>query len=294
MKKIIMWFKGLFQHKPGKNAKLGWKRDLPDARDYKFKVSAPMTLPEKVDLRDKCPVIYDQGNIGSCTANSMGGVFQFEQIKQEIPNFIPSRLFIYYNTRAMEGTINSDAGATLRNTIKTMADNGACPEKMWPYHKCFKKKPTDDCYAEGLKNQVIEYLRVDHNLYNIRVCLAEGHPISFGMMLFESFMSDYVTNTGIVPMPDLSKEGSIGGHAVMLVGYDDTKQQFIVRNSWGTGWGDNGYFYLPYQYVNTANLTADYWTIRLVETPVTEQVVEETVPEQVVVTKTRRPRKNKK
>ncbi len=267
MEKFIIWIKKIFKSKPSKNAKLGWKRDLPDARDYKFKVSAPITLPEKVDLREKCPVIYDQGNLGSCTANSMGAVFQFEQMRQEIENFMPSRLFIYYNTRQIEGTIRSDAGATLRNTIKTMADKGVCPEKMWSYSRCFRKKPTQDCYEEALKHQVLEYYRVNHNLYHIRECLALGHPISFGMMLYESFMGDSVTNTGYVPMPDLSKESALGGHAVTLVGYDDTQQHFIVRNSWGKSWGDKGYFYLPYAYCNTANLTADYWTIRLVEDP---------------------------
>ena len=275
MKKIISWVRNIFRPKPGKNAKLGWKRDLPDARDYKFKVTAPITLPEKVDLRDKCPEIYDQGSLGSCTANSMGAVFQFEQMKQEIENFMPSRLFIYYNTREIEGTIRSDAGATLRNTIKTMADKGVCPEKMWNYSKCFKKKPTEDCYVEGAKHQVLEYLRVEHNLYYIRECLAQGHPISFGMMLYESFMSDLVTNTGVVPMPDLSRESAIGGHAVMLVGYDDIQRHFIVRNSWGKSWGVNGYFYLPYEYCNTPNLTADYWTIRLVEEPITEEPITE-------------------
>lgn len=283
MKKIINWFKKTFEHKPGKNAKLGWKRDLPDARDYKFKVTAPIPLPPMVDLRDKCPDIYDQGNLGSCTANSMGGVFQFEQMKQEIENFIPSRLFIYYNTREIEGTIKSDAGATLRNTIKTMANLGVCPESSWGYNKCFKKKPTDDCYADAINHQVLEYLSVEHNLYYIRLCLAEGHPVSFGMMLYESFMTDYVTNTGIVPMPDLTRERPVGGHAVMLVGYDDSKQQFIVRNSWGKSWGDKGYFYLPYEYCNMLNLTADYWTIRLVEDHIPEVTTEPEVTTDVQV-----------
>lgn len=265
MKKIINWFKKLFGYKPEKSKKLGWKRDLPDPRDYKFKVSAPITLPTMVDLRDKCPSVYDQGNLGSCGANAMGSLFQFEQMKQGIPNFMPSRLFIYYNTRVLEGTINSDAGVTLRNTMKTMVDSGVCPETMWGYNKCFRKKPSDNCYVEGLKHQVLEYLRVTHTLYDIKLCLADGNPIVFGMTLYESFMSDSVTKTGIVPMPNLQTESALGGHAVKIVGFDDTKNMLIVKNSWGTKWGDKGYFYLPYEYVNTPNLTADYWTIKLVE-----------------------------
>ncbi len=276
MKKIFDWIKGLFGHKPGINAKLGWKRDLPDPRDFKFKVSAPITLPPMVDLRPQCPDVYDQGNLGSCGANAMGGTFQFEQRKQGIPDFMPSRLFIYYNTRVLEGTVNTDSGVTLRNTMKTMVDTGVCPESMWKYSRCFKKKPTDDCYVEAVKHQVVEYLRVTHSLYEIKLCLAEGHPITFGMMLYESFMSEAVTNTGIIPMPNLPNESSLGGHAVMAVGYDDAKNCLIVRNSWGKYWGDKGYFYLPYEYVTTPNLTADYWTIRLVESPVTQENVVET------------------
>lgn len=288
MKNLFNWFKKLFGHKPGKNAKLGWKRDLPDPRDHKFKVVPQVELPKIVDLRNNCPSIYDQGQIGSCTANAMGGVFQFEQMKQQIPNFVPSRLFIYYNTRSLEGTINEDAGATLRNTMKTMVNVGVCPEKMWGYNKCFKRKPSDDCYIEAQYNQVLEYLRVTHSMYDIRYTLAQGFPVAFGMMLYDSFMSESAARTGKIPMPNLQTESSLGGHAVMLVGYNDTIREFIVRNSWGTNWGDRGYFYLPYEYIETPNLTADYWTIKLVESPTPQPEVQ-----QVTVAKTRKPKKQK-
>ena len=244
--------------------KFGWKRDLPDPRDFKFKITAPISLPDSVDLRPQCPPVYNQYNIGSCTANSMGGLFEFRQMKQGLSSFMPSRLYIYFNTRDYEGTANSDAGATLRDTMKMMVKYGACPESMWSYNKCFKKKPTPDCYVEGEKHQVIEYLRVTHTLYEIKQCLAQGNPVAFGIMLFESFMTDEVARTGQAIMP-LSTESSIGGHAVLAVGYDEKKKMLIIRNSWGTEWGDKGYFYLPYEYIETPNLAADFWTINLVE-----------------------------
>lgn len=260
--------------------KFGWKRDLPDPRDFKFKVSAPVELPTMVDLRDKCPAVSDQGNLGSCGPSAMSSAFQFEQMKQGIPDFMPSRLFVYYNTRVLEGTVNSDSGVSLRDVLKTMTDDGVCPESMWGYGKCFKKKPSDDCYITAKDNQVIEYLRVTHSLYEIKLCLAEGHPAVFGMMLYESFMSDTVTKTGIIPMPNLSTESALGGHAVKAVGYDDSKNCLIVKNSWGKYWGDKGYFYLPYEYVTTPNLTADYWTIKLVEAPVTQENIVAVVAEE--------------
>lgn len=212
-------------------------------------------------------MVYDQGRIGSCTANALGAAFQFEQIKQGIDDFIPSRLFVYYNTRTLESTVSSDAGATLRNTMKTMVTAGVCPEKMWKYYRSWKKEPTKECYDVAMENQVMEYLRVTHSLDEIKLCLADGHPVAFGMMLYESFMSDDVTRHGYVPFPKLGRERGMGGHAVLAVGYDDSQKHLIVRNSWGDQWGDGGYFYLPYEYITTPNLTADFWTIKLVENP---------------------------
>lgn len=246
--------------------KFGWKRDLPDHRDFKFKVEAPHELPSSVDLRPQMPPIYNQGSLGSCTANALGAAFQFEQMKQNKPNWIPSRLFIYYNERAMENTVNEDAGAMIRDGIKTMVKEGVCPEDMWKYNEAkFKVKPCPPCYKEALNNQIREYLRLSpHSLYEVKHCLSDGYPVVFGFMIYESMMSSYVARTGVVPVPQ-PNESPVGGHAVMAVGYDDTKECLIVRNSWGTEWGLSGYFYLPYWYITTPNVAADFWTIRLVE-----------------------------
>ena len=244
----------------------GWKRDIPDHRDFRFKITAPHELPSLVDLRHVCPPVYNQGNIGSCTANALGAAFQYEQIKQGKDNFIPSRLFIYYNERVIEGTVNEDAGAMLRDGIKTMVAEGVCPETKWQYIESkFKTKPCPACYKIALENQVTEYLRLSpHSLYEIKHCLADGYPVAFGFGLYESMMSEEVARTGLVPIPT-DNDRSLGGHAVLAVGYDDSKECLIVRNSWGSEWGDKGYFYLPYWYVTTPNAAADFWTIRLVE-----------------------------
>lgn len=248
----------------------GWKRDLPDIRDFKysakFKVDVPHELPPLIDLRQQMPVVYNQGELGSCTANALGAAFQFGQMKQQKPNWIPSRLFIYYNEREVEGTINEDSGAMIRTGIKTMVNKGVCPETMWEYKTWkFKQKPTPQCYEAGLNNQVEQYIRLSpHTLYEVKHCLSEGFPVVFGFMIYESMMTTEVTKTGFVPIPN-PNEQPIGGHAVMAVGYDDSKECLIVRNSWGAEWGINGYFYLPYWFITTPNAAADFWTIRLVE-----------------------------
>jgi C1A family cysteine protease len=245
----------------------GWLPDLPDQRDLSYAApSAVITkLPKKVDLRDKCPPVYDQGRLGSCTANAIGGAFQFELLKQKAPSFMPSRLFIYYNERVIENTVNSDNGAMIRDGIKTVNKQGVCPEDLWPYNISeFAKKPQSTCYKEALKHQVLSYHRVARDINQIKACLAQGTPFVFGFSVYESFESPQVAQTGIVNMPAKS-ETMIGGHAVAAVGYDDDQKRFIVRNSWGTRWGQKGYFTMPYDYLLHERLSNDFWMILLVE-----------------------------
>jgi C1A family cysteine protease len=246
----------------------GWVPDLPDGRDLLY--AAPprplAKLPDKVDLRKSCPSIYNQGELGSCTANAIAAALEFDQIKQRLKNVsTPSRLFIYYNERAMEGTIESDSGAMIRDGVKTVAKQGACSETSWPYEiDRFRDKPGRGCYAEGRKHQAIRYLRLNQSLGQLKGCLAEGFPFVFGFSVYEGFESPHVEATGEVEMPG-AKEEFRGGHAVLAVGYEERTQRFIVRNSWGTKWGKRGYFTMPYPYLLQSSLSRDFWTIRKVE-----------------------------
>jgi C1A family cysteine protease len=245
----------------------GWIPDLPDHRDllYSAPITALRTLAARVDLRRECPRVYDQGRLGSCTANAIAAAVQFEQKKQKLAKvFLPSRLFIYYNERVMEGTVAFDSGAQIRDGIKSVAKQGVCPETMWPYDIAkFKIKPAKKCYVEALKHRVLLYQRLVPTLNQLRGCLTSGYPFVFGFTVYESFESPKVAQTGHAPMP-APTERILGGHAVMAVGYEDARQWFIVRNSWGSRWGMSGYFTLPYAYVTHAELAADFWTIRLV------------------------------
>jgi C1A family cysteine protease len=251
--------------------KFGWVPDIPDGRDHLY--AAPSLwlkkMPAKVDLRSKCPPIYDQGQLGSCTANAIGASVQFLQMKQKLKNFVPSRLFIYYNERVMEGTVSTDSGAMIRDGIKSVGNQGNCPEKMWPYSDkdpgLFTQKPPAECYTKAVDYQALNYKRVPRNLSQMKGCLAAGFPFVYGFSVYDSFETDKVAKTGEVPMPNVSKEELLGGHAVLAVGYDEKKARFIVRNSWGTVWGIKGYFTMPYRYLLDDNLSDDFWTIRLVE-----------------------------
>lgn len=254
---------------PRKIARYGWIPDVPDQRDhlYAAPVTALAALPARADLRPQCPRgVYDQGQLGSCTGNAIAGAIEFDQMKQGLTQvFTPSRLFIYYNERVMEGTVQSDSGAMIRDGIKSVAKQGACPETLWPYVIAkFRTKPTANCFKVAGQHRAILYQRLVQNLNQMKGCLASGYPFVFGFAVYESFEGPQVAKTGQAPMPG-PNEQQLGGHAVLAVGYDDAKQRFIVRNSWGDKWGVKGYFTMPYAYLTDNNLSDDFWTIRLVE-----------------------------
>jgi C1A family cysteine protease len=256
-----------FKGTPRKVQRYGWIPDLPDQRDHTYAVAAHLVtdLPDSVDLRDQCPDVYDQGRLGSCTGNAIAAALEFDRMKQNLDDFTPSRLFIYYNERVMEGTVDSDSGAQIRDGIKSVAQQGDCPETEWPYDiSKFADAPPQSCYDDALQYKAVQYQSVSQNLADMQGCLASGYPFVFGFTAYESFESAPVARTGNLPMPR-SDEQVVGGHAVLAVGYDNQDQVFIVRNSWAEGWGDAGYFYMPYAYLLDDNLADDLWTIRLVQ-----------------------------
>ncbi len=253
--------------RPSPHGGYGWIRDLPDARDFLYAaplIRFPDGLPPSVDLRSECPPVYDQGQLGSCTANGIAGAIEFDQRKQGTKVFMPSRLFIYYNERVMEGTVNQDSGAQVRDGIKSVATLGAPPETDWPYvPQKFGDRPPPDAYIDAKQDLASAYARVAQNLGQMQGCLAEGYPFVFGFTVYESFESEAVADTGIVPMP-ASGEATVGGHCVLAVGYDSAKRAFIVRNSWGADWGIKGYCMMPFEYLLSPPLASDFWTIRSV------------------------------
>jgi C1A family cysteine protease len=221
-------------------------------------------LPASVDLRSKCPPIYNQGQLGSCTGNGIAAAIEFDQMKLGKEKFVPSRLFIYYNERVMEGTVNQDAGAQIRDGIKSVATLGAPPESLWPYDiGKFADQPSVAAYAAAKNDLVASYARVAQILQQMQGCLAGGFPFVLGFTVYESFESGDVAKTGIVPIP-APGEKVAGGHCVVAVGYSDHDRRFIIRNSWGTEWGLDGYCLMPYEYLLNSHLSSDFWTIRSV------------------------------
>src|ERR1700716_1029968 len=232
---------------PREIAHFGWIPDQPDQRDHLY--AAPphflAALPASTDLRARCPAVYDQGALGSCTANAIGGAIEFDRLKQKLPDFVPSRLFIYYNERVIEGTVHSDSGAQIRDGIKTVASQGVCPEPEWPYDiSKFTLKPSPKAYKDATADRAVSYQALVQEVNQMKGCLASGYPFVFGFTVYESFESAAVAKSGEVPLPGPG-EAVLGGHAVVAVGYDEARRRFLIRNSWGTSWGVKGYFTMP-------------------------------------------------
>lgn len=241
----------------------GWLPDLPDVRDFLWNPSLSSSsapLRPVVDMRSKCPPIEDQLNIGSCTSQALVGNIEFLQLKAGKPLLNLSRLFVYYNERLLENDVRRDSGAMLRDGIKTLVQYGVCPESTWPYKvRAFAHKPTKNAYTRARDRRIAAYFRLG-TLEQMLRCLSDGFPFVFGFTVYESFESREVQQSGILSIPGMD-EKAIGGHAVMAVGYNIDKKIFIIRNSWGTSWGMDGYFTMPFRYVEL--LADDFWTIQL-------------------------------
>lgn len=239
---------------------------LPDLRDAKLAIPPTTALPSEADLsaQPDMPPIYDQGQLNSCTANAIAAAVDFDNHLQTQKFLTPSRMWVWYQERVIEGTVTQDAGAYIRDGAKVVASLGVCPDSDWPYDPAtFANAPPPKDYSDALGDRVLTYAAVPQDLWSLKSVLAGGRPVVFGFTVYSSFESQQVANTGILPMPSPS-EAVVGGHAVVLVGYNDAVDRFRVRNSWGTGWGQQGYFEMPYLYVTSASLASDFWVMQTV------------------------------
>lgn len=238
------------------------KKSQPDARDFKHTPPPMEHLPSKVDLRPQMPPILDQQALGSCTANAASNVLRFLLRKSNLSEFQPSRLFIYWNTRVnienMKG--NQDSGCCIRDISKSIQKYHSCDEKMWTYDVTkFNVQPPIAAYNNANLHSKISYAAVPQDLNIMKLTLASGLPIIVGIQVYDSFETENVAATGLVPIPNTRIEKCMGGHCVVLVGYCDDLKQFIAMNSWGPSWGDKGFFYIPYAFMLNPSLADDFW-----------------------------------
>lgn len=248
----------------------GWRPDLPDQRDFRFALApgAQRTLPQAAAIPARImPPIWDQLDLGACTAFMAGFLHETMRRKQGLTKQTPSPLFTYWWTRYWEAGLAQtkwDSGATIRSAVRSLVKYGQPTEEAWPYRpELFTRRPPAKAVAEAEQRQALSYQRVT-SLDGIRAAIVDECPVGFGYMVYESHMTAAVERSGRVPMPSLS-EAPLGGHACSFVAYDDTKRLLKFRNQWGPSWGDKGYGYLPYEYVTNPQLCMDWWIVRQVE-----------------------------
>jgi hypothetical protein len=265
---------------PSLFGKYRWLPDPPDSRDHIYQLQPLSVAPARVDMRQYASAIEDQGQIGSCTGNSIAGLIELIDRKKSNKALDVSRLFIYYEERVLEGSVRYDAGAYIRDGIKVCYTKGAPLESLWPYiENKFATKPTAAAYTDALKRKVTGYQKCA-DFAAVKNALAAGNPVVIGFSVYDSFEGAWgdiphgQAGSGMMPYPNKNTEQLLGGHAVAIVGYDDTMPvagkangRFIVRNSWGTGWGDAGYFYMPYDVLKTPGMASDFWLISAVTNP---------------------------
>ena len=250
----------------------GWRR--PRVRVH-LADHAPLTasqsaaLPDAVDLRPLCPEVYDQGALGSCTANALAGAIEFLQLRQQregvpTPEVIrPSRLCLYRDERAIEGTVAEDAGAVIGDGVAVLHDQGWVDETDWPYEPTlFAAAPPLTAMRRAVR--LADFTSLPHDVDVIRSKLAQGFPVVFGVQVYQQIED---TTDGTITLPGPNAGASIGGHAMELVGYDHAARVFRVRNSWGTSWGQSGYGTIPYDYVGSFALCDEVYSLEAVRAP---------------------------
>ena len=259
----------------------GWIPDLPDQRDLMFAVhharaiKAVPNFATSSDLRNSplMPAVWDQKNQGACVAFATAGAGSFVSAKEYGPapsiDYEPSCQFIYYCARRIQGTIGFDTGAQLRDGTTVIAQFGIPPNETCPYANDFDPKfaPSDFAFEVARNQEAKQYFRVKQTLDELRASLLAGFPITYGIVLYDSFDTDQTAKDGKIPIPKPG-EGVDGGHAMLLCGHDDRAAVFISRNSWGADWGaegpqGRGYCLIPYEMILNPRLSDDFWTLRL-------------------------------
>jgi hypothetical protein len=245
--------------------KYGCKRDLRDPRDHRFKVSRGRPAPS-IDWTAYAPPRPDQGDTGSCTGQAIKGALELNVIRHGGAHRALSALGLYYDERKIENTVDEDAGAEIRTGIKVAKKIGVGPESAWPYVESrFREPPPPAYYQTANMFGALEYERVPVSAIGLKRALMCG-PVVIGVTLFESFEGDEASRDGVIPMPDVDRESMMGGHAMYAVGYNTggkcPPEHAKIANSWGEGWGDSGFCYMPLKMLGSTEFGGDYWVIK--------------------------------
>jgi C1A family cysteine protease len=255
--------------------KFNIKPSLPDDRDYIYRSDSTEVLREQVDLREWDTIVESQDSLGSCSANAITNAYEL-CVNRMYPEYFThlSRLFIYYNTRLEHGIVEEDEGMFLRDGMKSLTRYGVCCEELWPYNITkFNIEPSEEAYEDAKKRRILRYQKLISTYYITEV-LNNNKPVVFGMTIYDSFMN-LNERISTVSFPS-RKEKSMGGHAMCMVGYDLKKRLFLAKNSFGTDWGEDGYCWIPFDYIRQEGY--DIWTFDIPNLRGNSNVLSEILP----------------
>lgn len=243
--------------------KFGWRPSLPDFRDFRYRAISPdkevAQLPPVKYLI--CPPVVDQGDLGSCVFFALSYAMESAQVSQDIIPENPSQLFAYYHYRETYGQIDYDDGAMIRDAVKLLAADGICGEEDWPYLTAnFAVKPPFQSYIKAREHRIQSYHALE-TMEDMLNCIADGYGFVCGISVYSSIDDAVVVKTGKVPVPG-KDDKFLGGHAIYVGGYNLHKQMFKFQNSWGKDWGDQGFGWIPFAYLESNGLCGDRWTVR--------------------------------
>jgi hypothetical protein len=238
----------------------------PSPKDYRTIFDDDVRVPERVDLREHCTAVEDQGQIGSCTANAAVGALEYHYKRRDGRAADLSRMFVYYNTRRMRGQLWDDCGAQIREAMASIMAFGACREEIWPYNPAlFAQEPPREAYNDAWARDALQYARVDGTKGAVGA-LARGLPVVFGCGIPQRCYQE-AERTGVMPElnPGELDQAQAGGHSMLIVGYDNNRRMFLVRNSWGESWGERGYVWIPYSVLDATSSPIEYWVMSELE-----------------------------
>jgi C1A family cysteine protease len=241
----------------------GYLRDTAAAPESSLQTyRSSSDLPERVDLRELCSPVENQGSLGSCTANAAVGALELLLRKTGAGAMDLSRLFVYYNTRRLRGDIMNDTGATIAECMAALLAYGAPDETLWPYSDThlWQTEPPDEIYQQALFLENLQYTRVAPGA-GVQAALAAEIPVCFGIFLPSSVYEMAANNGDMSIAGRLSSTADAGGHAMLIVGYDQLRSHYIVRNSWGEAYGDGGYLYIPYELMDACAHKESFWVV---------------------------------
>jgi len=212
------------------------------------------SLPPSVDLSDKMPPPFDQGSLGSCSANASSLAYKYAY-----PLVNPSRLYLYYKDRLRRGSVYCDSGASITDNMQVLLNNGVCEEPLWPYIiNNFTITPPANCDTNAQTHKIVAPVNISQDETTIKYYLSSGFPVVLGIACYQSIFNVTSANPVYNPPPN---DVLVGGHAVLIIGYNDSTQLFKIRNSWGSAWADNGNFYISYNYILDPTKCFDFWCI---------------------------------